>query len=256
MSCLSIIIVNWNSADYLARCLTSIFSRPLPVATEVIVIDNASFDGCADLVRRSFPHVLFIQSETNLGFAGANNRAFVASSGNYVLFLNPDTELRDNAVATMVKALESDPSIGAVGGRLLESDLSLQIRSILSFPTILNQVLDIDWLKMKAPRWRLWKMAPMYDRPSHPVDVEAVCGACMMVRREVFESIGMFSTAYFMYAEDVDICAKIRFSRRRVCYCDAAEVVHHGGVSSTRRGGDILGAQSHARVDRAPHDKV
>jgi N-acetylglucosaminyl-diphospho-decaprenol L-rhamnosyltransferase len=236
MSCLSIIIVNYKSVGYLADCLESIREHPLTVATEVIVIDNASFDGSADLVRQRFSDVIFIQSEQNLGFSGANNQAFARSSGDFILFLNPDTKLRDNALAKMIAALESDPAIGAVGGRLLECDLSLQIRAVLPFPSILNQVLDIDWLKKRTPRWSLWKMAPMFDRLPYPVDVEALCGACLMVRREVFESIGLFSKEYFMYAEDVDLCAKIRSSGRRVCYCDAAEILHYGGGSSTRAG--------------------
>ena len=106
---LSIIIVNWNSKDYLAKCLESVYSCTKGLQYEVIVIDNASYDGAAEMVAREFPTVKFIQSSENLGFARANNQAFKASSGKYLLFLNPDTEVLDNSLATLHGQLNSLP---------------------------------------------------------------------------------------------------------------------------------------------------
>src|SRR5437899_604588 len=121
---LSIIIVNWNSATFLRACLHSIYATSATVSFEVIVIDNASYDGAEMMVRREFPNVTFIQSKSNLGFAGANNVAFASSRGRNILFLNPDTEVIGNALNVMCSALDAIPDAGAVGCKLLNSDLS------------------------------------------------------------------------------------------------------------------------------------
>lgn len=231
---LSIIIVNWNSRDYLKKCLESIVSQTKGIEFEVIVIDGGSFDGCAEMLAENFPQVHFIQSEENLGFAKANNRAFKTSTGENLLFLNPDTEIESNAFPTLLKSLRELPEAGAVGPHLLNSDRSVQSTSIRVFPSIISEVLDSDALQKRFPHLRFWNIAPLYENSQAPSEVDAVSGACLMIKRDVFERIGMFSEQYFMYSEDIDLCYKVMKANRKTYYVPGAVVTHHGGGSSSK----------------------
>jgi GT2 family glycosyltransferase len=229
---LSIVIVNWKSCEFLRKCLESICLSPRDLSIEVIVVDNASFDGSEDLIQGSFPGVRFLQSDRNLGFSGANNLGYKSTQGKYLLFLNPDTEIVGAALEMMVSALDSNPEAGIIGAKLLNSDHSLQTSCVQRFPTILNQALDLDFLMRAFPKLSLWGTAPLFEPHSAPVPVDVVSGACLMIRRDVFAKIGGFSTCYFMYAEDVDLCWKARKAGWKSYYLAGAEVVHHGGRST------------------------
>ena len=229
---LSVIIVNWKSCEFLRKCLASLFANAWKPSWEVVVIDNASYDGCGEMLAAEFPRVRFLQGQENLGFAAANNVAFNDSVGKYVLFLNPDTEVVGAAVQTMLFFLQATPDAGAVGVRLLNTDLTLQTSCIRRFPTILNQALDFDVLRRIFPRASLWGMGPLFAGDNALAAVQAISGACLMVTREAFEQVGQFSTRYFMYSEDVDLCHKLQSAGRRNYYLGAATVVHHGGKST------------------------
>lgn len=231
---LSIIIVNWNSKDYLLKSIASIEAETKGMELEIVVIDAASFDGCAEMLRQIYPHVLFIQSDRNVGFANANNEAFRAARGRNILFLNPDTKIEDFAIERLYSQLISLPKAGIVGAKLLNSDRSVQETCIRAFPTILNQVLDSNMLRKLFPRARLWGMKPLFVRSKGAKEVDAVSGACLMVKKSVFESVGMFSTDYFMYSEDVDLCLKVRKVGLNTYYVPTAVVVHYGGASSSQ----------------------
>jgi hypothetical protein len=229
---LSIIIVNWNSKDFLRECIASILAETRGLEYEIITIDSGSFDGCGQMLSDYCPQVRFIQSEQNLGFAKANNMAFKASTGDCVLFLNPDTELLGPAINLMYEHLRSSSNVGAVGCKLLNTDGTIQTSCIQSFPTILNQLLSAELIRHRFPRFRLWGMAPLFDESKTSSEVEAISGACLMMSRSVFERIGMFSTDYFMYSEDVDLCYKSWKAGFRNYYVPVATVVHHGGGST------------------------
>ncbi len=231
---LSIIIINWKSVTYLRNCLKSIFQHTHDFEFEVIVVDNNSGDGCCAMMMVEFPVAKCIESRENLGFARANNLGYSHSSGKALLFLNPDTEIRGNAIGVLYSTLISSPKIGAVGGTLLNTDLTIQTSSILPFPTLLRQVLDIEWLKMKFPASNFWGIKPLFQKQKKPIQVEAVSGACLMVKREIFIKIGEFSSDYFMYAEDIDLCFKIHGSGSRVLFVNSAHIVHHGGGSTKK----------------------
>jgi hypothetical protein len=233
---LSIIIVNWNSKDYLQNCIASILAETNGIHFEIIVIDSGSFDGCGEMLREHYPQVRFIQSEQNIGFAKANNQAFLSSHGEIVLFLNPDTEVTENAIEIAHKHVRHLPAVGVVGCKLLNSDNSLQATCIRAFPTLLNQLLESDLLRRLFPKSRLWGMAPLYMDPDSGVEVDAVSGAFQMMRRSVFEQVGMFTTKYFMYSEDIDLCFKTRKSGLANYYIPTAVVVHHGGGSTAQTG--------------------
>ncbi len=231
---LSIIIVNWNSKDYLLKSIASIEAGTKGIEFEIVVIDSASFDGCDEMLRQLYPHVLFIQSDKNIGFAKANNEAFKVSHGRNILFLNPDTEIEGSAINELYCHLNSLPNAGTVGAKLLNSDGSIQETCIRAFPTILNQALDSNILRSIFPRAGLWGMKHLLSREEFIKEVDAVSGACFMIKSSVFESVGMFSTDYFMYSEDIDLCHKVRKAGLNTYYIPKAVVIHHGGGSSSQ----------------------
>lgn len=229
---LSIIIVNWNSQEFLKECLASVLAHTHAVSFEIVVIDSGSFDGCDWMLREHYPQVRFIQSEANLGFARSNNRAFEESVGDCVLFLNPDTELTGPAIDTLYASLCSLPDAGVVGCKLLNSDGTVQTSCIQSIPTIPNQLLGSEFLMARWPRSRLWGMAALHEQGPGVRTVEAVSGACLMVRRKTFKAVGMFSEDYFMYAEDMDLSYRMEKAGFRNYHVPDAVVIHHGGSSS------------------------
>jgi len=226
----SIICVNWNSVDYLMECLPTIYEFTRNVKFEVIIVDNASPDGKAELLKERFPEISLIKSSKNLGFAGANNLGFLHSSGKYILFLNPDTKLINPAIEIMLRQMLTLPDAGIVGCKLLNGDLSVQTSCIMRFPRILNQFVQAEYLRLKFPR--LWGIGPLFSDEPAPAPAEAISGACMLVRRKVFEGIGMFSEDYFMYAEDLDLCYKAIHAGFRNYYVGEATIIHYAGKSS------------------------
>lgn len=231
---LSIIVVNWHSTDYLRACLDSVYKVTEGVDFEIIVVDNASGDGCKAMLQSEFPSVLFIDAMRNRGFAQANNLGYLASRGEALLFLNPDTELFENAVGRMLIWMKAHPSVGALGPCLLNKDGSVQQSCVQSFPTLLNQFLDSDLLRGWFPRWRLWGTWPLMNpnKPSADVEVDAISGACFLMRRDIFEAVGGFTEEYFMYSDDIDLSYKIRRSGSSIVCLTDCLVVHYGGGSS------------------------
>ncbi len=231
---LSIILVNWNSKDYLFKSIASIEAETKGIDFEIVVIDSASYDGCDEMLRQTYPHVRFIQSDKNIGFAKANNEAFKVSRGRDILFLNPDTEIESAAINELYVYSQSLPNAGIVGAKLLNSDRSVQETCARAFPTILNQVLESNCLRSIFPGSSLWGMQSFLVSTDAPKGVDAVSGACIMMKRSVFENVEMFSTDYFMYSEDIDLCFKVRKAGLNTYYIPTAVIVHHGGGSSSQ----------------------
>lgn len=232
---LSIIIINWNSAEYLKKCLTSILSQTNSVDFEIIVVDNASFDGSYEMIKQNFPGVIFIQNKENIGFAKANNLGYQYSTGKTLLFLNPDTEVIGSSILTMLDYLLSLPGAGAVGCKLLNSDLSIQTDCVQPFPSILQQVFDAEFLITGFPNFIIWRSNPFRSNQGKPVVVDVIIGACVMISRDVFQKIDLFSTDYFMYAEDIDLCYKIKQFGYKTYYVSSASIIHHGGGSTKNK---------------------
>jgi GT2 family glycosyltransferase len=232
---LSIICVNWNSVDYLRECIASIYENTRNVPFEIIVVDNASPQGGVESLKDQFPQVTIIKSEKNVGFASANNIGFRRSTGEYVLFLNPDTQLIGSTINTMLAHIKTLPDAGIVGCKMLNTDLSVQITSIQKFPTILNQVVSAEYLQLRWPNCPLWDIAPLFSDKTKVIKVEVIPGACMLLRRSVFEKVGMFSEDYFMYAEDLDLNYKLKRAGYTNYYVGEAAIIHHGGKSSSHQ---------------------
>lgn len=229
---LSIIIINWNSAEHVRKCLRSIATNIHGLDFETLVIDNASFDSCERLILNEFPNVRFFQSNENLGFAKGNNLGWEKSRSEYLLFLNPDTEVIGDAIQGMASLMNSLPGIGVLGCRLLNSDGSIQTSCVQAFPTILNQVFDSEVVNRWFPVLTTGRIRYL-NRDAAKVQV--ISGACMMIKRKVFEEVGKFSPEYFMYTEDLDLCFKVREAGYVNYYTGAFSVIHHGGGSSSHR---------------------
>lgn len=230
---LSIICVNWNSLAYLRECIASIYKHTEGIQFETIVVDNASPDGGGEILKAEFPQVTLIKSEKNLGFAGANNLGFRHSAGRYILLLNPDTRILGSAINTLLENIKSLPDAGIVGCKLLNTDLSVQTASVQKFPTLLNQLANVEYLRVRWPGCRLWDISPLFRETPGPVRVEVIPGACMLLKRTVFESAGLLTEDYFMYAEDIDLNYKVKRLGLSSYYVGTAQIVHHGGTSSS-----------------------
>ncbi len=217
------------------RIIASIYEHTAGISFEIIVVDNASPEGGVDTVSERFPAVRLVKSDSNVGFAGANNLGFGQSTGRYVLLLNPDTKLIGPAINIMLDRIKALPDAGVVGCKLLNTDLSISTTSIQKFPTILNQLLSAEPLRLRFPNCFLWDIGPLFSENSAPVKVDVIPGACMMLKREVFERAGLLTEDYFMYAEDIDLNYKTRKLGFSSYYVGDAQIVHHGGRSSSRQ---------------------
>lgn len=231
---LSIVIVNWNSKDLLRQCLESVRRHCADLTPQIVVVDGGSFDGCAEMLAAGFPEVEFIQSPDNVGFGRANNLGFTRVTGDAVLLLNPDAEVRPGSIQRLLEELQRRPDAGVVGPRLLNSDLTLQT-SVQPLPKPVRQALDSEILRRVLWPCGLW--APPTDFvPRETIEVEATSGACMLMWSKVFRQVGGFSPQYFMYAEDVDLCFKVRRLGLSIYHVPDAEVLHHSGASSSSQG--------------------
>lgn len=227
---LSIIIVNWNVRDLLRECLRSIDAGRGGLDVEVIVVDSASADGSADMVRAEFPWVRLIPCAENVGFPRGNNIGLAAARGAHLLLLNPDTVVLDSALPVMTTYLAAHPDVGAVGPMLLNPDGSVQ-SSRRRFPTLATGFFESTWLQGVAPG--VLRRYYALDLPDDATaDVGWITGACIMIPRVVYEQIGGLDEGYYMYSEELDWCRRIKAAGWRVVYHPVARVVHHVGKSS------------------------
>lgn len=216
---LSVIIVAWNIRELLIPCLDALYAQAGDVSFEVLVVDNASADGTVEAVRRRFPDVVIIENPANVGFPKANNQALRLARGRYVLFLNPDTEVGPGTIEACVAELERDPDIGMVGCRLDLPDGSIQYDCARNPYLLRHLAAELLWLHMLLPRNRFFAhhVIGEWDHLD-TCDVEAICGAFMMVRRSVAEAVGGLPDELFMYHEDAAFCLRVRRTGWRIRY--------------------------------------
>lgn len=221
---LSIIIVNWNVKALLANCLRSISQYTRRLRYEVIVIDNASSDGSAVMVRRQFPEVKLVAATTNLGFTKGNNVGLAMAVGRHICYLNPDTELIEDIFSPLVRYLDEHTEVGVVAPKLLNSDQTHQ-NSIGVF-TRLSNLWREYFLRTKAETARVY-------HPDQPTVVEVVMGACMVCQGAAVRSVGGFDERYFMYHEETDLCLTLKEKGFDTVYDPEVSLIHHGSKSST-----------------------
>jgi GT2 family glycosyltransferase len=233
----SVIVTNWNGREMLQACIHSIHEKTSGVKSEIIVVDDASTDGSSELVRTKFPDVQLIINQTNLGFARANNHGVKYATGRYVLLLNSDTLLLNNAIKVLVDFLETNPDASVCGGCLKNMDLSTQI-SYGSFPSFSQAIVDALFLN------DLFPLAGLPNRGAYPSaslisprEVDFIIGADMLIRREIIDQLGLFDEQFQAYCEEVDLCYRIRKTKLgKVYYVPDAQIIHLGGMSYSKLG--------------------
>ena len=228
---LSIVIVSWNTRELLAQCLQSVAAEQSAhpqLRLETFVVDNASHDGSGALVRTQFPWVHLQENEDNVGFAAANNQAIGLCRGHYVLLLNPDTQIIPGALQALVHFMVANPRAGAAGARLLNPDGTLQL-SCHPRPTLARE----GWRLFHLDRlyaYAVYNMQAWWITQARCVDV--VQGAAMIIRRDVLTQVGGLDAGYFIYSEEVDLCARIQRAGWHIYWAPQSAVVHYGGQST------------------------
>jgi len=224
---LSIIVINWNTKEDLLHCLESIFKMGTGIQREVIVVDNGSQDGSQDIVKKNYPWVSLIENKKNFGFAKAANDALRQMKGRYALLLNPDTQVKEGTIASLISFVDQHPEAGIVGAQLLNADGSKQ-NSIANFPSLTTELLNKSLL-----RWLFPNRFPGKGRDySEPIEVDSVIGACMMVRRDALDQVGLLDEDYFLFLEETDWCYRMKRAGWKVYHVPQAEVYHFQGKSA------------------------
>jgi N-acetylglucosaminyl-diphospho-decaprenol L-rhamnosyltransferase len=227
----SVCIANWNCRELLRECLRSLFDQPQGVTFEVIVADNASTDGATEMVADEFPQVTLIRNPENLGFSRANNQAATLARGNYLFFLNNDTELAADTLGEFVEFAGANPGVGMVGPRLRGADGVPQIsyRRKPAIAALLHRVSLLRWTGLFRKAYYRYRR-DAFD-PDGVRAVEVLMGAAVFLPRQAFEAAGRWDEGYRFGAEDLDLSTQVgRIGR--VMYCSTVEVLHYGRVSS------------------------
>lgn len=224
---LSIIIVSWNVKDLLKKCLESIYRETKNIKYEVFVVDNASEDESVAMVQNEFPKVHLIANQENAGFAKANNQAIQQAKGDFILLLNPDTEILDNALEKMVSFMKNHPAAGVAGCQILNPDRTIQ-PSVRRFPTLAAMslfVLKLHHIFPGAASLRKY-LAQDFDY-TKTQEVNQVMGAFLMTRRQVFDKVGLLDERFFIWFEEVDFCQRVKNKGWLVYYNPGAKIIHH-----------------------------
>ena len=226
----SVVIVNWNVRDLLLDCLASVYESAGPMRIEVIVVDNASGDGSADAVAARFPAVVLIRNSRNNFFSPANNQGAAVARGRYILFLNPDTRVLPAALPLLTATLEAHPEMGVVGARLLDREGRWSRENGYRLPSLRTVINEYSHINRIFPWPHVFPGIVRNVDFDGVDDCEWVCGAALMIRREVFAQ-EQWNEKIFLFAEDVEYCERILARGWRIAAVAGAEVVHYSGQS-------------------------
>lgn len=229
---ISVIIVNWNTRGFLQECLESLATAKHSL--EVVVVDNNSSDGSPEMVREKFPNVKLLCNSINAGFAKGNNQAIKASTGRYVCLINSDARILPGCLDALATYLDTNPEVGMVGPRVLNSDMTLQ-STCRRFPHLWNNCCEAFALPRLFPRSSFFAGEHMFffkhDRVTFP---NVLVGCFIMARRKAVDEFGMLDEAFFMYGEDIDWSMRCWKSGWKVAFFPGGEAVHYLGGSSKK----------------------
>ncbi len=227
---LSIVIISYNTLEMTQDCLSSVYENTGELKLQVIVVDNDSKDGSAEMVRKKFPQVTLIANENNLGFATANNQGFRLASGEYVLLLNSDTVILGDVLVRSVEYMRTHPNVGAMGCRVLNTDLTMQA-TCSGYPTL-------GRLSLMASGLDRLSVFQAYDRymlrgwqRDTERDVEVISGCYLLVKRVVIDTVGGLDEDFFFFGEETDWCLHIHKAGWQLKFAPVGEIIHHGGGS-------------------------
>ena len=229
----SIVIVSWNARYYLMQCLESLTPVVCRYPMEIIVVDNASSDGSAELVENNFPQVRLVRNPANLGFAKANNLGISTSGGRYVCLINSDVKVLPDCISRLVDYCEQHPEVGMVGPRIIGGDGKLQ-RSCRGFPTLWNmfcRALALDSIFPGGKLFTGYSLSYWSQDCTRPVDI--LTGCFWLVRREALGRVGLLDESFFMYGEDMDWSRRFWLGGSKLVFVSSAEAIHYGGASSS-----------------------
>ncbi len=235
MKMISVIIVSYNTAPLLRRCLQNLFNYREKIDMEVFVVDNNSHDNSAAMVKREFSEVILIENDKNLGFAAANNQAWKLSSGDYILLLNPDAFVTRGAVRSAVEFMELTPNSGICGGSLEKPDGNPD-PSARKFPTYINKFFTLSGLQSRFPHSRLFAGHEFghADR-SQVMEVDWIPGTFALYRQKMLIKTNLFDERFYIYYEETDLCRTCHIHGWKVYFLPSARVIHVGGASSQTR---------------------
>ena len=232
---LSIIIVNYNVKEFLQNLIHSIEKASSNLTKEIIIIDNASDDGSVDFIKEKFPHIKLIANQTNLGFGKANNQGLKISTGDYILFINPDTLVSENTLETIISFLKQNPQIGLAGCKIINDNGTFYLPCKRGFPGPWASFTKLTGLSKLFPKSKIfakYNMTYLDENETHEVD--AVSGSFMMIPRTIYNKIGGFDEQFFMYGEDLDLCYRVQKSGYKVFYVPKTQIIHYQGESTKR----------------------
>lgn len=222
---LSIIIVNFNSGDFLFNCLKSLDEVKDEAGINILVVDNASMDDSLEKAEGKFDNIIYIKNSQNLGFGRANNIALKKINSEYILLLNPDTQLKKGTISYMLSFMEENKDAGAATCRVLLSNGKIDLTAHRGFPT--------PWASFKYYFLKDDNLYHLKNRDfKNPHEVDAITGAFFLTRKSVLEKVGFFDEDYFLYGEDIDLCFRMKEKGFKVFYVPEVEILHNKGISS------------------------
>jgi hypothetical protein len=232
---LSVVIVNWNSIELLQACLDSIFLKNSGFDFEIIVVDNASADNSAEILKKEFPYIQLIQNNENIGFTRANNKAIIEAKGKYILLLNPDTIIKDRDIfENWVVFMDNHPEAGASGCKLIYQDGSHQVGDAGFKPTF-RTIFNFSFFLSKIKPVQFKGIFLNYDKLNTPIEVDWICGAGFLVSKSILEKVGLMNEDIFMYADDIEWGCRIREYGYKIFYLPQMEIIHLQGGSAKKQ---------------------
>ncbi len=235
MTDISVIIVNYNVKEFLHNSIESIIKSSHGFNTEIIVVDNASSDGSAEYILKSFPDVKVIANKENLGFGKANNQALEIAKGKFLVIINPDTIVKEDSFRKVIEFFNNTPDAGMAGCKVLNPDGSLQLACRRSYPGPWVSFTKVTGLSNLFPKSRLFAQYNLtYLDENQTYEVDAISGSFMVLKREAYEKTGGFDPQFFMYGEDLDLCFRVKKAGYKVYYLHTTEIIHYKGESTKR----------------------
>lgn len=224
---ISIIIVNYNTKELTSQCINSIYEKTAGLDFETILVDNASSDGSKEYFQND-NRITYIYSKENLGFGRANNLGLTIAKGKNILFLNPDTLLINNAIKILSNYIDQNPKVGACGGNLYNEEMKPTLSYRRIFPGIIEELNNLFFhIPEKLWYYKTWS----HNNTDTPLAVAYICGADLMIRKEILDEVGAFSPDFFMYYEETDLCFRISKANYKIISIPSAKIQHLEGKS-------------------------
>ncbi|MBI3192854.1 MAG: glycosyltransferase [Ignavibacteriae bacterium] len=232
---ISVVYTNWNVRDLMRESILSLYRNTKDVTFDIIVVDDASTDGSAEMIKNEFPEIKLIVNAQNEGFSKTNNKGAKSAQGKYLLLLNTDTLLIDNSIKVLFDFLEANPEVGVCGGWLKNPDLTSQV-SYGWFPSFSQAIIDAFFLNDFFPYAKFLNRGVIPDGSVlEPIEVDYVTGADILIRRDIINQIGLLDEHFRAYCEETDFCYRVKHRlKKKIFFIPNAQIIHYGGISYSK----------------------